>query len=1156
VTVFYGASDGGTNAGNWANSVNLGSLVGTGAQMVINLSSNTLYYFTARASNNTGVSWASPSGSFTTLATNQVLAYGPPAAPLCLTNNWQLLSFASTTNSGPDISGTNYQPASWYPATVPGTVLTTLFNDGVYPEPLYGTNNYNIPDSLCLTSYWYRTAFFIPADYRSNRVWLNFKGINYTASIWLNGSYLGLIQGAFSRGKFDITSCANVGGTNAVAVLVNPEPNPGTPHQKTIASGTGSNGGATATDGPTFLCTVGWDWIPTIRDRDTGIWQGVSLSGTGPVLIENPYVTTSLPLPATNTASVNVQVTLSNATLSAQSGILTGTIGPINFSQTVSLNPLSAVTLAFNPTSTPSLLITNPALWWPNGYGPQNLYALQLAFTASNVLSDTQSVNFGIRQIAYTQPGSTNLGFVVNGVNVVAKGGDWGMDEAMKRIPASRLDAEVHMHQQANYTIIRNWVGQSTSEAFYDACDKYGILVWDEFFQPNPGDGPNVANAPLYLANVQEKLLRYRNHPCIVLWCGRNEGNPAPTAVAVGNSNLVATLDPGRFYQPNSSAGMGVASSGPYYWRAPRLFYLVDAAFKTEIGSVSIPTLEAIENMMPSVDWQIINDDWAEHDFCSGAQQGNLYPGLIANRYGSFANLGDFARKGQLANYEAFRAMYEGRFAELFQPVTGVITWMSNPAQPSFVWQLYSWDLEPNASLFAVRKACEPVHIMMNQTNWHAMVVNNQPKSLASLSAHIREFNLDGSLQYAATNTFTAPVSAVTDLGLMTFPASLSAVHFVKLELFDSANNLLSDNFYWRETVQDNFQALNTLSNATVNIQATQQVVGSNVLINVTLSNQAPVVALMTHLQLRQATSGNRVLPVFYSDNYISLLPGEARSITIQADTNSLHGDSPLLAVDGWNATANAVAGAGNTVAVMPNLAASGAQMAPLSSTNPLCINAGGSDSYISFGDSNWGTDVYYSGGSTTTTLTNIDVSVPNAAPYWVYQTERWGPITYTIPVGLPGLYLVRLHFAEVKFGPGQRQFDLAINGQQMLTNFDIAAQGGENTAVVRDFAAQPDINTNLVLAFTIGAADQPKVCGIEVTPVTPKLNMSCDMSGHLALSWPSWPNYNLNLYGTTNLSSPILWSLVTNSVTSANGTNSIFILVGLNNSFYELRNP
>jgi hypothetical protein len=115
----------------------------------------------------------------------------------------------------------------------------------------------------------------------------------------------------------------------------------------------------------------------------------------------------------------------------------------------------------------------------------------------------------------------------VNGVPIFIRGGDWGLDEAMKRIPLERLDAEIHLHQLANLNMIRNWVGQSTGEDFYELCDKYGILVWDEFFQANPNDGPDPTDIPTYIANVRDKVLRFRNHPSIALWCARNEGYPS-----------------------------------------------------------------------------------------------------------------------------------------------------------------------------------------------------------------------------------------------------------------------------------------------------------------------------------------------------------------------------------------------------------------------------------------------------------------------------------------------------------------------------------------------------------------------------------------------------------------------------------------------------
>ncbi|HXC34337.1 MAG TPA: hypothetical protein VNV43_00580 [Candidatus Acidoferrales bacterium] len=864
--------------------------------------------------------------SFLALLFSTVSVFGSAPLPensISLLSGWQLQDASKVSDKGGVISRAVYQPAGWLAATVPGTVLTSLVNDDVYPEPLYGTNNLEIPDSLSRASYWYRTTFIVPQSFSGKQAWLNFDGVNYIANVWVNGDFIGRIRGAFACGTFDVTTNVVPGSMAALAVEILPEPNPGQSHQKTIASGTGKNGGVTARDGPTFLCSIGWDWIPTIRDRDIGIWQNVILSATGPVVLRDPYVTSDLPLPRTDTADLTVQAIIRNVTGAPESGVLYGEgDGGIRFSQSVSLNPNEAHTIVFSPANTPSLHLKHPRLWWPNGYGAPNLYQLHLSFFVNDAVSDARDISFGIRKITYSVPGSSNLTLVVNGVPVVAKGGDWGMDEAMKRISHAKLDAMIHLHQQANYDIIRNWVGQSTSEDFYEACDKYGILVWDEFFQPNPADGPNPDDADLYLANVREKILRFRQHPCIALWCARNEGNPPPV-IGAGIQQMSNELDAGRLYQPSSTSGRGVHSSGPYRWRTPREFYSFPKteAFKTEIGSMSVPTLEAIHAMMPSNDWNVINDDWSEHDFCKGAQQGNRYPGILSGRYGTISSLADFVRKSQLANYEAFRAMYEGRFAKLFKPVTGVITWMSNPAQPSFVWQLYSHDLEPNASLFATRKACEPIHIQMNQSNWHVMVINNLPWKLNGLKAKTLVFNLDGTLTYSHIDKLSAAPSAVTDAGEIAFPSGLTAVHFVKLELRDRRNHLISNNFYWRAAGDDpdDFQALNQLPVVPLDIRSGSHTQGGECVLDVTVHNPTRLVALMAHLQLRRAGSGERVLPVFYSDNYISLLPGETRSLTIEAAAADLDGEAPLLAVDGWNVTVNGASVSHSPVKVTPN---------------------------------------------------------------------------------------------------------------------------------------------------------------------------------------------------------------------------------------------
>ncbi len=841
---------------------------------------------------------------------------GTIPAPVDLNTGWQLQDSTKVADAGAAVSSASYQPQGWLAATVPGTVLTSLVQGGVYPEPMYGENNRpdRIPETLNKTPYWYRTTFTVPAGYKGRTILLHFDGANYASEVWLNGTELGTIRGAFLRGRFDLSKLVRPGQTAVLAVKVSPQPHPGVPHEHTIADGLGKNGGITALDGPTFLSTIGWDWLPAIRDRDTGLWQKVWLSASGPVVIEDPLVTTDLPLPRTDAADVSVQATVENVTAEAQKGTLEGSFGDVRFSEALTLAPNSKQVVSFDPKTAAALHVANPRLWWPNGYGPQNLYTLHLRFVEGGRESDAHDTRFGIRKITYDMPGappvpkgqdapeSDALTITVNGVPVFVRGGDWGLDDALKRIPRERLDAEIHMHQLANLNMIRNWVGQSTSEDFYELCDKYGILLWDEFFQPNPSDGPNPDDLPTYLANVRDKIVRFRNHPSIALWCARNEGFPPPE-IDRALRTMIPELDPVRLYQPSSTAGRAVVSGGPYYWREPRAYYTYDAPFKTETGSVSVPTLESVHGMMPEKDWETINDDWAEHDLAKGAQHGDTYPYVLAGRYGRIVNLADFVRKAQLMNYEAYRAMYEGRNAKLFHPYTGVITWMSHPAQPSFVWQLYHYDLEPNASLFAVKSAAELVHIQLNEADNTVQVINNQPQPIAGATAHVQISDLRGKTTSEHDYSVNAPADTATTLGEVTPSDAYPGVYFVRLELRGSDGGILSRNLYWKSSPShgEDLSPLNSLPVVQLTGQVVRHDANGRVLLDVTLSNPAKTMALMAHLQLRRKGTGERVLPVFASDNYISLAPGESRTVTLDAALGDLKGDTPLITLDGWN---------------------------------------------------------------------------------------------------------------------------------------------------------------------------------------------------------------------------------------------------------------
>jgi hypothetical protein len=485
----------------------------------------------------------------------------------------------------------------------------------------------------------------------------------------------------------------------------------------------------------------------------------------------------------------------------------------------------------------------------------------------------------------------------------------------MKRLPAERLDAQVRLHKLANVTMIRNWVGQCTAKYLYEMCDKHGIMLWDEFFQPNPHDGPNPIDEPLYHANVLDKVLRFRSHPSIMLWCGRNEGDPPPS-VDKGNAEIIAAVDPTRLYQSSSTDGHGVLSHGPYRWRTPQEYYVIPhgekEAFKTEIGSVSIPTLEAVRSMLLEKDWYGPNDAWAQHDLCHGAQRGDQFLHDMTKRYGKPVSMEDFVRKAQLMNYEAYRAMYEGRIVQLFNPVTGILTWMSHPAQPSMVWQYYSYDLEAHSSLYGTRKACEPVHVMLNEADNHLFVINNLPEKLSGLTLVSEIYSLSGEKLGGSTKLVDAWELKANNFGALELPSGLTDTYFVKLKLSDPSGKLISENFYWREktTASGDLTALNILP--TIALDFKSSLTGGAegwTKITVEVTNPGKSVALMTHLQLRGAKSGERVLPVYIDENYTNLLPGETKIVTAEFETRLLNGDMASFALDGWNVTTGNVGG-------------------------------------------------------------------------------------------------------------------------------------------------------------------------------------------------------------------------------------------------------
>ena len=891
---------------------------------------------------------------------------------------WQMAAAPMVKTSAQDIAKVGFDSNEWLEATVPGTALTTMIDHGIYPDPDYGLNNLAIPESLNKQDYWYRNEFKAPKTPGGRRITLTFQGINYAAEVWLNGQSLGTIKGAFIRGVFDVTDVLKAGQVNVLAVRVSPPPHPGIPHEQSVLGGPGENGGMMCLDGPTFVATEGWDWIPAIRDRNTGIWQPVTLTATGVIKIGDPQVVTRLPLPDTSRADIEITVPLENASDKAVRGTITATIEQTVVTKEVSVPPgKSAVKLASAEFA--RLTLSNPRLWWPNGYGKPELYQLKLDFSEGGKESDSKQVRFGVREVTYElslldskgqlrrldvsptvarargehvvdvthegmrqipaadpippdlpkewreywnswvaslTPGAESSPAVrpvedtratpylilkVNGVRIAARGGNWGMDDSRKRVSRERLEPYFRLHRDANVNIIRNWVGQNTEEVFYELADEYGLMVWNDFWASTQDYNVEPLDIPLFLDNARDAILHYRNHPSIVMWCGRNEGVPSPI-LNQGLIDLINTLDGTRYYSPSSNQ-VNLQNSGPYRFQEPSLYYTaLNHGFSVETGIPSLSTLESFSNWIPKADQWPIGDAWAYHDWHQSGN-GDIAPFLaeLESKFGAGTSLEDFERKAQMLNYVEHRAIFEGMNAHLWAPNSGRMLWMTQPAWPSNMWQILSSDYDTQASFYGVKKACEPVHVQLDLSDYSVAVVNTTTSPIPGGTITANVYSLDNkSLLHHEEHKDAAANSVTAGFKLDLLPLLTTDVVLVKLELRDAAGQLLSDNLYWLGATSAVFRQLNRLPAADLATSASWSRSGDTTRVHVQLQNKGAAVALANKLTLVNASDKSRILPAYYGDNYVSLLPGETREVEIEYPASAAKGD-PQLNLRGWS---------------------------------------------------------------------------------------------------------------------------------------------------------------------------------------------------------------------------------------------------------------
>ena len=809
--------------------------------------------------------------------------------------DWRLQRASLVADGGEKISQNGYDTSAWPVATVPSTVLSSYRNIGAVPEPNFADNIFQISESYFNSDFWYRTEFKVSPDFRRERVALNFDGINWKAEVYLNGENIGRIDGAFIRGEFDITErlCE---GDNVLAVRIIKNEHFGSVKQKNIET-TDMNGGILGADNPTFHASIGWDWISTIRGRNMGIYNDVYLTTTGGVSLKDPFVKTTLALPDT-LATLTPEIALCNTTTRDVEGVLKGYVGDIKFEQKLSLAAGEQRVVRFDAEQFTQLKNRPLQLWWPNGYGKPHLYDAGFSFEVDGVESDAKKFKVGVRQMDHKYDGEA-LVLYVNGRRFIGRGGNWGFSENNLNYRGREYDIAVAHHVNMNFTMMRNWVGQIGDEELYEACDRHGIMIWQDFWLANPSDGPDPYDNALFMSNAVDYVRRIRHHASIALYCGRNEGYP-PKELDDELRKVVATEHPGIHYISHSSRD-GVSGHGPYRALSPREYFewpKGNETFHSERGMPNVMNYESMCRTFKEEDLWPQCDAWGEHDYTmKGAQRGATFNALVEKGFGKSQGAKEFAELAQWANYDGYRAMFESRSMHR----KGLLLWMSHPAWPSMAWQTYDYYFEPTAAYFGCMKANEPLHIQWNSATDEVEVVNYSAGHHAELRVEAKVVNMDGSVAWSKECMVSSEEDTTVKCFKLDFSGNLSSAHFVKLVLREG-DKVVSDNFYVRGLEEGNYQAIKALSKVSLRKDAAVKCNDNGEWSAVvTLRNTSDTPSLMIRINVVGAKDGEQILPIFYSDNYFSLLPGEERTVNMRWLDRDSRGNDAEVVVSGYN---------------------------------------------------------------------------------------------------------------------------------------------------------------------------------------------------------------------------------------------------------------
>ena len=780
----------------------------------------------------------------------------------------------------------------WLPANVPGSVHTDLMASGRIPDPFVADNEKRV-QWIAESDWVYRTNFICTDELLSDeKVFLVCEGLDTLATVVLNGHVLGRTDNMFRRYEWELKSLLNAQGVNDLTITfsspvkyaaekqaIRPLPGvsqaiPGAPHLRKAP------------------CQFGWDWGPQLPP--IGVWKDIRLEGYSEARLSEIHLRQHH---ANGQVAVEVQVSVQRWDKAPLAAIVRITAPDGETLEKEVAIPARDEVIVKVP-------ISRPELWWPNGYGAQPLYQVEVSLVSAGSSGagplDLRSYQLGLRKIELRQQEDQwgrSFVFVVNDIPIFAKGSNWiPADSFPTRITDAALEGLIRSAAETHQNMLRVWGGGFyEEERFYDLCDRYGILVWQEFIF---SCSVYPLDVPAFLENIRmevvENVRRLRHRASLALWCGNNEMEQgwvdwkwkSPELQDLKSAydqffhhTLPAWCraeDPDHSYWPSSPSSdtpfkdpNGQRQGDAHYWdvwhgRKPFTSYRDQyPRFMSEFGFQALPPLATIRTYADEVDWNMTSYIMEMHQ--KNASGNSIMVGQMLDTFRLPKDFTSLVYLSLALQAEGIRYGVE-HWRRHPDRVAGILYWQLNDCWPVASWSSLDYFGRWKALHYAARRFYAPLMLSIeDKSPEQAVYVSNDLLEPWEGTLRWSLETLAGQVLDSGTAPVKASPQAATQVCKLDFSDRISDDN-VRMLVF-IAELYQGDRFIARQTV--GFVPVKHLSLADPAVTVDLRSEKGQLIVGLTSRS----LALLVALSLEGAD-------VIFSDNYFNLPPGRTALVS------------------------------------------------------------------------------------------------------------------------------------------------------------------------------------------------------------------------------------------------------------------------------------